>query len=415
MSSRARAPRLAAVLLSFGAKLLAARGACRAADAARRHRPPMTFTGIGLSILWAVPFAGVLLSLALGPMLAAGVLAPPLRQDHRLLGRRLPDSVHRRLWRRARPGISSRTPCSPNMFRSSPAVRALHDRGRDCGARDAGRHAGAEHGAARRGRHAGQRMGTTGAAMLLIRPLLRANEARQHACMSSCSSSFWSATSAARSRRWAIRRCSSAFSTASISSGPRARWRCRRSTWPARCWRSSTWSTPGSARRESVAPPASYEPLAIDGAVNFVLIAGVVGAVLLSGIWKPGIVFDVAGTPLELQEPRARRRAVRCSRAAVAALTPRGVRDAQRIHVGADRRGGQALRGIFLTIVPLIAMLQAGRAGAFARVVALVTDRRPASRAHDVLLGDRVCCRRSSTMRRRIWCSSTLPAAMRRR
>ena len=41
-------------------------------------------------------------------------------------------------------------------------------------------------------------VGTTGSAMILIRPLIRANAARLHARMWSCSSSFSSRTSAAR-------------------------------------------------------------------------------------------------------------------------------------------------------------------------------------------------------------------------
>jgi Na+/H+ antiporter NhaD/arsenite permease-like protein len=49
-------------------------------------------------------------------------------------------------------------------------------------------------------------MGTTGASMLLIRPLLRANDNRKHTSLSSSSSP--SATWVARSRRWVTRRCS---------------------------------------------------------------------------------------------------------------------------------------------------------------------------------------------------------------
>ena len=34
---------------------------------------------------------------------------------------------------------------------------------------------------------------------------------------------------------------------------------------------------------------------------NFLPLFAVVGLVLMSGTWKPGIAFDVAGTPVELQ------------------------------------------------------------------------------------------------------------------
>ncbi len=36
--------------------------------------------------------------------------------------------------------------------------------------------------------------------------------------------------------------------------------------------------------------------LRIDGKINFLLLVGVLALVLMSGLWKPGIVFDVMGT-----------------------------------------------------------------------------------------------------------------------
>ena len=39
--------------------------------------------------------------------------------------------------------------------------------------------------------------------------------------------------------------------------------------------------------------------------VNLPLIAGIIAAILLSALWKPGIVFDIYGTPLALAEHRA--------------------------------------------------------------------------------------------------------------
>ena len=57
-------------------------------------------------------------------------------------------------------------------------------------------------------------VGTTGAAMILIRPLLKANEGWLITSTSWSSSSCWSPISAARSRRSAIHRCSSASCTA---------------------------------------------------------------------------------------------------------------------------------------------------------------------------------------------------------
>jgi Na+/H+ antiporter NhaD/arsenite permease-like protein len=126
-------------------------------------------------------------------------------------------------------------------------------------------------------------------------------------------------------------------------------------------------------RSENAVPPATYTPLGIDGAFNFTLIAGVVGAVLLSGVWKPGIVFDVVGTPLELQN--LVRDVILVALALVSiALTPRAVRDANTFKWEPIAEVAKLFAGIFLTIIPVIAVLQAGSVGTLRGVVDLVTD-----------------------------------------
>ncbi len=126
-------------------------------------------------------------------------------------------------------------------------------------------------------------------------------------------------------------------------------------------------------RREPATPSIRYEPLAIDGAQNFALIAGVVGAVLLSGLWNPGIVFDVLSTPLALQNI-VRDGALAALAVASLALTPRGVRASNAFSWAPIVEVAKLFGGIFFTIIPLLAMLQAGRDGALAGLVALVTD-----------------------------------------
>ncbi len=180
----------------------------------------------------------------------------------------------------------------------------------------------------------------------------------------------------------------------STSSGPRANWRCRPCCWRDRCWRCSTRWTAGTGAHEQVPAPTAREPLAVDGALNFLLIAGVVGEVLLSGLWKPDVSFDIAGTPLELQNLDARRRAGRgwrCCRSG----SRRG-RYARRnaFNWAPIAEVAKLFAGIFLTIIPVIAMLQAGGTGA------LGASRRPGDRQHDrraaphhVLLDDRLAVR----------------------
>ena len=43
-------------------------------------------------------------------------------------------------------------------------------------------------------------------------------------------------------------------------------------------------------------PTPDDRQFGFDGGVNFLLLAGVVGLVLMSGLWKSDVVFDIAGT-----------------------------------------------------------------------------------------------------------------------
>ena len=128
------------------------------------------------------------------------------------------------------------------------------------------------------------------------------------------------------------------------------------------------------ARREP--PPSEPEVtrgrIRLEGARNLVLLAGVVGAVLLSGAWEPGIVFNVLGTPVELQN--AVRDLLLVGLALLSlAITPRGVRARNAFHWAPIIEIAKIFVGIFITIIPVIAMLQAGKDGALSSVVALVT------------------------------------------
>src|SRR6185437_11663148 len=58
-------------------------------------------------------------------------------------------------------------------------------------------------------------------------------------------------------------------------------------------------------RREEKRPawrdPTPDRPLGVDGKINFLLLAGIVGLVLLSGVWKPERAVVIFGTTVELQ------------------------------------------------------------------------------------------------------------------
>ncbi len=121
----------------------------------------------------------------------------------------------------------------------------------------------------------------------------------------------------------------------------------------------------------AISPAIARGPIWIEGGRNFVLLAGVVGAVLMSGMWKPGVEFDVFGTPLAL--PALLRDVLLIALALVSlAITPKDVREHNAFHWEPIVEVAKIFAGIFITIIPALAMLAAGRAGAFAAVGAFV-------------------------------------------
>ena len=83
----------------------------------------------------------------------------------------------------------------------------------------------------------------------------------------------------------------------------------------------------------------SNEKLGLDGKVNLLLLIGVVISVLMSGIWKPESGFEIYGTHIELQNAA---------------------------------RDVILFIGIFISMIPAIAILRAGTDGALAGVINMV-------------------------------------------
>ena len=121
--------------------------------------------------------------------------------------------------------------------------------------------------------------------------------------------------------------------------------------------------------------------LRIRGAVNFALIALIIAAILGSAMWKPGIAFTVYGTPLAL-ENIARDLVLVAIAFASLWLTPAEHRAANGFTWEPIREVAKLFAGIFVTIIPVLAMLQAGRSGAFAWLLRIVTD--PDGTPHEV-------------------------------
>lgn len=119
-------------------------------------------------------------------------------------------------------------------------------------------------------------------------------------------------------------------------------------------------------------PDAPKEALGIDGKFNFLLLLGVIGAVLLSGVWKPGIEFVVYHVHWELQNIT---RDVLLLVLALLSwkLTPMINREANGFTWFPIMEVGKLFVGIFLTIVPAIAILKAGTDGALGGIVSAVS------------------------------------------
>jgi Na+/H+ antiporter NhaD/arsenite permease-like protein len=112
--------------------------------------------------------------------------------------------------------------------------------------------------------------------------------------------------------------------------------------------------------------------LGVSGSINLVLIAGVVAAILASATWKPAIRFDVYGTVLDLQN--VVRDGVLLLIALISlALTPNEHRETNGFTWEPIAEVAILFAGIFTCIIPVIAMLEAGKAGAFSWLLAAVT------------------------------------------
>ncbi len=118
--------------------------------------------------------------------------------------------------------------------------------------------------------------------------------------------------------------------------------------------------------------PTPEEPIRIQGGVNIILLVAVVAIVLMSGTWKPGIQFTIFHVALELQNV-VRDLGLIAICALSLALTRRQVRADNGFAWGPMAEVAKLFAGIFITIAPAIAILKAGSQGALAPLVALVT------------------------------------------
>jgi Na+/H+ antiporter NhaD/arsenite permease-like protein len=113
--------------------------------------------------------------------------------------------------------------------------------------------------------------------------------------------------------------------------------------------------------------------LGLEGSFNLLLLVGVIGGVLLSGFWQPHISFSVFHIHVELQNI-ARDLLLLGLTYASWTLTPRQIRGANEYTWFPIIEVGKLFASIFVTIIPAIAILKAGTHGALGSVVSSVSN-----------------------------------------
>jgi Na+/H+ antiporter NhaD/arsenite permease-like protein len=332
--------------------------------------------GSQLSVLWGVPFAGLLLSIAVVPLLAPmfwhhhfgkvaavwglvfflpfaltfGVGAAAAHLVHALLAEYIPFIILLTALFTVAGGIYIRGNLhgSPGLNTAILAIGAV----------------------------LASFMGTTGASMLMIRPLIRANDNRKHKAhvvvffifiVSNAGGSltplgdpplflgflkgvdfFWTVSHIFPETLFLIGCLLGLF------------------------YLLDGWYY---HRREEILPldptPDSRR-IGFDGAANFWLLGAIVALVLLSGFWKSSLVFDVAGTEVGLPGLVRDIGLVAVTWLSLK-ITPTGVHVDNQFSWGPMQEVAKLFAGIFLTIIPVIAMLKAGVSGPFGAVVSAVT------------------------------------------
>jgi Na+/H+ antiporter NhaD/arsenite permease-like protein len=220
-------------------------------------------------------------------------------------------------------------------------------------------------------------VGTTGAAMILIRPLLRANSARLHNAHVGIFFIFLAANIGG-----ALSPLGDPPLFVGFLHGVDFFWTA------THLWRPTVltaalvllafiavdmWYYRQDRLISVVGEKPAPDPIRIRGLVNLTLIAFIVGASVLSALWKPGVSFTVYGTELDLQDVIRDVSLVAVTVASVL-LTPDEHRERNGFTWEPIVEVAKLFAGIFICIVPVMVMLEEGRAGPFAGVLALMTD-----------------------------------------
>jgi Na+/H+ antiporter NhaD/arsenite permease-like protein len=223
-------------------------------------------------------------------------------------------------------------------------------------------------------------VGTTGASMILIRPLLRANDDRLHNAHTIVFFIFLVSNIGG-----ALTPLGDPPLFLGFLRGVDFFWTLKH-LWPESLFAVATLLIVFFAldsrlyRKEGHLPrdPTPDSPLVFRGRVNLLLLGAVIAAIILSGVWKPGVEWTLFGVRVELQNV-VRDIVMIAAALASLALTPKDLRERNGFSWDPIIEVAKLFAGIFLAIIPVMAMLQAGRQGPFAGLLdALSTaDGRP--------------------------------------
>jgi len=126
-------------------------------------------------------------------------------------------------------------------------------------------------------------------------------------------------------------------------------------------------------REEALPIQEVYEPIRLKGSFNLILLGGVIGGVLLSGFWKPHIQFDIYYVHLELQN--VVRDFILLGLTIVSLkLTPIQIRKANEYTSFPIIEVAKLFAGIFVTIIPAIAILKSGTNGSLGIIINSVSN-----------------------------------------
>jgi len=232
-------------------------------------------------------------------------------------------------------------------------------------------------------------MGTTGAAMLMIRPLLRANSHRKYRVHSVVFFIFLVANIGGSLTPLGdpplflgfLKGVSFFWTTLHI--------------FPETLFMSSILlvlffaiDTALFAREGRPVPPqATHCRLGIEGGVNLALLLGVVAVVLASGMWKSEAGFDVGH--VRLDAPGVARDLLLLVICGISLLvTPKATREGNDFNWDPMLEVGKLFFGIFVSMIPAILILKSGEAGALKSVIALVShDGQPVNAMYFWLAG----------------------------